>query len=287
MAIGSGKPCDMLKCLNGGAVHIPIPSLERGLELCRLGGFDSLAMSPGLVSGRDPAEVNGLFEEVGVVPGAWGVSFNWRGSVEEHRQGLEAFRSQTELMAALGVTRCATWILPGSNALNFDQFGEFHVERLTPVATILRDHGMSFGMEFIGPKTLRDSFRFPWVYTLKEMMRVGSEIGPNVGILLDLWHLYTSGGSVEDVLKVPESKIVLVHINDAPLGLERDQLVDNKRGLPGTTGVLPLKDFMAALREIGYCGPVEAEPFDDTLKELPEEERLQLVADSMRLAMGA
>jgi sugar phosphate isomerase/epimerase len=87
--------------------------------------------------------------------------------------------------------------------------------------------------------------------------------------------------------KVPESKIVLVHINDAPLGLERDQLVDNKRGLPGTTGVLPLKDFMAALQEIGYCGPVEAEPFDDTLKELPEEERLQLVADSMRLAMGA
>jgi len=277
----------MLKCLNGGAVHIPIPSLERGLELCRLGGFDSLAMSPGLVSGRDPAEVNGLFEEARVVPGAWGVSFNWRGSVEEHRQGLEAFRSQTELMAALGVTRCATWILPGSNDLNFDQFGEFHVERLTPVATILRDHGMSFGMEFIGPKTLRDSFRFPWVYTMKEMMRVGSEIGPNVGILLDLWRLYTSGGSVEDVLKVPESKIVLVHINDAPLGLERDQLVDNKRGLPGTTGVLPLKDFMAALQEIGYCGPVEAEPFDDTLKELPEEERLQRVADSMRLAMGA
>ena len=44
---------------------------------------------------------------------------------------------------------------------------------------------------------------------------------------------------------------------------------------------------MAALQEIGYCGPVEAEPFDDTLMELPEEERLQRVADSMRLAMGA
>ena len=277
----------MQKSLNGGAVHIPIPSLERGLELCRLGGFDSLAMSPGLVSGCDATEVYELLNEVGVVPGVWGVPFNWRGSVEEHQQGLESFRSQAELMAAVGVTRCATWILPGSNDLNFDQFGEFHVERLTPVATILRDHGMSFGMEFIGPKTLRDSFRFPWVYTIKEMLRVGSEIGSNVGILLDLWHLHTSGGLVEDVLRVHESKIVLVHINDAPLGVKRDDLVDNKRGLPGTTGVLPLKEFVAALREIGYCGPVEAEPFDDTLKELPEEERLQRVADSMRLAMGA
>jgi sugar phosphate isomerase/epimerase len=276
----------MQKSLNGGAVHIPIPSLERGLELCRLGGFDSLAMSPGLVAGRAPNEVKSLMAEAGVVPGSWGVPFNWRGAREEYDKGYVEFWAQAELMAAIGVTRCATWILPGSNEMNFDQFGEYHRHLLSPIATVLRENGMSFGMEFIGPKTLRDSFRYPWVYTISEMLRVGAEIGSNVGILLDLWHLYTSGGSVGEVLKVQESKISLVHINDAPLGVERDELIDNRRGLPGSTGVLPLKEFMAALREIGYTGPVEAEPFDDTLKELSEDERLKKVSDSMAYAFA-
>lgn len=276
----------MQKSLNGGAVHISIPTLERGLELCQQGDFDSLAMSPGLVSGRDPSEVRSLMAAAGVTPGAWGVPFNWRGSIDEHLVGLEQFRSQAASMASVGVTRCATWILPGSNEMNFDEFGAFHVSRLTPVARVLAENGMSFGMEFIGPKTLRDSFRYPWVYTLNEMLRVGSEIGSNVGVLLDLWHLYTSGGSIENVRKVQENRISLVHINDAPVGVDRDDLVDNKRGLPGSTGVMPLKEFMAALREIGYSGPVEAEPFDDTLKDLAEDERLSKVADSMRLAFG-
>lgn len=251
-----------------------------------MGGFDSLAMSPGLLANRNAGEVKRLMAEAGVTPGAWGVPFNWRGTAEEHEAGLESFRSQTELMATVGVTRCATWILPGSNEMNFDVFGQFHVARLTPVAKILRDHGMTFGMEFIGPKTLRDSFRYPWVYTMNEMLRVGLEIGSNVGVLLDLWHLHTSGGTINDIRKVQESKISLVHINDAPLGVDRDDLVDNKRGLPGSTGVLPLKEFMAALREIGYSGPVEAEPFDDTLKDLAEDERLTKVADSMRSAFA-
>ena len=274
----------MLKCLNGGAVHIFVPSLERGLELCRAGGLDSLALSPGLIAGRDPSEVRGLMSEAGVAPGAWGVPFNWRGSNEEYDKGYVEFWDQAEAMASVGVTRCATWILPGSNEMNFDQFGEFHYSRLSPIAVVLAGNGMSLGMEFIGPKTLRDSFRFPWVYTMGEMLRVGSEIGSNVGILLDLWHLYTSGGSVEDVLNVEETKISLVHINDAPIGIEVDALVDNKRGLPGATGVLPLSEFMSALKRIGYTGPVEAEPFDDTLKDLPEEERLRRVAESMSLA---
>lgn len=277
----------MLKSLNGGAIHVSIPTLERGLELCKLGGFDSLAMSPNLVEARDPDEVNDLLDGAGVAPGAWGVPFNWRGSAEDHANGLEKFHSQAAFMAEVGVTRCATWILPGSNEMNFDEFGAFHVERLTPIAKVLAENGMTFGMEFIGPKTLRDSFRFPWVYTMHEMLKVGAEIGPNVGVLLDLWHLITSGGTPSDVLGVSPEKIALVHINDAPAGIPLDELADNKRALPGSTGVLPLKEFIANLRQIGYQGPVEAEPFDDSLKLLAsEEDRVKRIGESMQLAFS-
>ena len=39
------------------------------------------------------------------------------------------------------------------------------------------------------------------------------------GLLLDAWHLYTSGGSVDDLDKISKSDIVNVHVNDAPRGL--------------------------------------------------------------------
>lgn len=277
----------MLKSLNGGAIHVSIPSLDRGLELCKLGNFDAISMNPGWVEATSPEEVNGKLSAAGIKPGAWGVSFNWRGSVEEHLAGLEKFRAQAELMAKVGAKDCATWILPGSNEMNFDAFSEFHIERLTPVAAILRDNGMSFGMEFIGPKTLRDSFRFPWIYTMNEMLRFGSEIGPNVGILLDLWHLHTSGGTPEQISQVDPKRISLVHINDAPIGVSVDEMLDNKRAFPGSTGVLPLKEFMQALRGIDYQGTVEAEPFDETLKDLAsDEDRVQKTAEAMAHAFG-
>ena len=37
-----------------------------------------------------------------------------------------------------------------------------------------------------------------------------------------------------------------------------------QRELPGATGVIDLAQFIAALRRLGYDGPVRAEPFEFT-----------------------
>ena len=100
------------------------------------------------------------------------------------------------------------------------------------------------------------------------MLDMAAEIGPNVGLLLDAWHLYTSGGALTDLETLTPAQIVVVHINDAPKGAAVDSLMDNARHLPLEGGGIDLEGFMRALARIGYDGPVVTEPFNAPLNAL-------------------
>jgi sugar phosphate isomerase/epimerase len=115
-----------------------------------------------------------------------------------------------------------------------------------------------------------------------EMLELGEKIGPNVGLLLDCWHWYTSGGTIEELRKLRPEQVVYVHVNDAPRGIAIDQQIDNVRDLPGATGVIDIRGFLRALKSIGYDGPVTPEPFKKELADLPSDEaRLKRVGAAM------
>jgi sugar phosphate isomerase/epimerase len=172
--------------------------------------------------------------------------------------------------------------LPGSNDRELEANEVFHVERFGPIAKVLGEEGISLGLEFIGPKTLRDQFTHPFHYTIAGMLGLAERIGPNVGLLLDAWHWYTSKGTLDDLRALQPDQIVYVHLNDAPEVVDIDAQVDNVRRLPGQTGVIDIAGFLDALRQIGYTGPIAVEPFYDALKELPNDEaRLAAVRDSL------
>jgi len=105
---------------------------------------------------------------------------------------------------------------------------------------------------------------------------------PNVGLLMDSWHWYTSHGTVEELLTLSNKDVVHVHVNDAPAGLAVDKQVDNRRALPVTTGVIDMKGFINALVRIGYDGPVECEPFDQQLRQMDAEAALQKTSDALK-----
>ena len=187
-------------------------------------------------------------------------------------------------MAAIGCLRAIQVIFPGDDEREFDENWRFHVARLGPVAAILAEHGCALGLEFIGPKTLRDTRRHPFVHTLDGALELGAAFGPNVGLLLDCWHWYTAHDTLERLRALRPEQIVHVHINDAPLDIPIDEQIDNRRALPGETGVIDIVGFLGALHAIGYDGPVTAEPFKQELRDLPSDaERLALVRESIGL----
>ncbi len=276
----------MYKALSPGAIGVRTKTLEEAIAAARTGGFEGVEYSPHEVADRvehlGAASVIALFKEANILPAGFGLPIDWRGSEQDWRRGLLELPRLAKAAQAVGGARTMTWIMPCSNERAFDANYRFHVERFRPVARILADYDCLLGLEFIGPKTLRDSQKYPFVHTMEAMLRMAADIGSNVGLLLDCWHWHTSHGTVEDLRRLKPSQIAYVHVNDAPAGVDTDAQVDSVRDLPGATGVIDTAGFMGALKSIGYNGPVTPEPFQPNLSALPDDAaRLKTVGAAM------
>ncbi|MDE2819654.1 MAG: sugar phosphate isomerase/epimerase [Chloroflexota bacterium] len=263
----------MYKTLSPGAIGIRGQSLQENLSLAAQTGFEGLDFS--IQEAAQIAEAHGvdavraLFEDAGVKYGAWGAPVNWQG--EGWRDDVAALPKLAELAAELGADRCSTWCPPTSTERAFDANFAWHVERLGAIAEVLKTFGIRFGIEFIGPQSLRPADQHDFIHNMESMLALAAAIGTgNVGLLLDAWHLYTSGGAVDDLDKISNADIVNVHVNDAPLGLTMATYNDHDRRLPTETGVLPIEAFMKKLIELGYDGPVTPEPFSKRLNAMDD-----------------
>ena len=276
----------MYKTLSPGAINVKFNDLASALAGAKKHGFQGIEVgadqAANLVDEKGADGAKRVFADAGVRPATIGLSVDWRGGEDKWKADLEKLPRHAKAAQALGITRTATWILPGSNDRPWDAHWDFMTSRFRPIAKILGDHGVSIGLEFIGPKTLRDTFKYPFVHSMLAMVSLGRDIGPNVGLLLDCWHWYTAHNTVADLKRLKAKEVVYVHVNDAPTGIETDKQVDNTRALPGETGVIDIAGFLGALKEIGYDGPVTPEPFKKELKDLPsDDERLKTVGQSM------
>ena len=263
----------MYKTLSPGALGIRGLSLEESLKLAKATGFDgldfSIAEAAALADAQGADYVRALFAEAGIQYGAWGMTVRWQHA--DWRDDLAALPKYAALGAELGALRSSTWCPPSSTERAFDENFAWHLERFQAIAEVCKDHGIRFGIEFIGPQSLRPADQHDFIYDMQGMLELAAACGTgNVGLLLDVWHLYTSGGSVADMDRISSADIVNVHVNDAPPGLRMAEYNDHDRRLPTETGVLPLQGFMKKLADLGYDGPVTPEPFSKRINALED-----------------
>lgn len=255
----------MYMALSLGALGVKVGSLREAIQIAQEAGYGGVEISIGeaatLIDQHGEAYVRSLFADAAVKPAGFGLPVAWNGPEEEWRSGLARLAVYAKAAQSIGCGRTMTWILSGSNERPYEENRRFHIERFTPIAEVLAAHGCRLGLEFLGPKTIRDGLKHPFVYRMMDMVELAAEIGPNVGLLLDCWHWHTSGGSLGDLRRLRNEQVVYVHVNDAPPGVPLEKHIDNKRSLPGATGVIDLTGFLRALDEIGYDGPIVPEPF--------------------------
>jgi sugar phosphate isomerase/epimerase len=258
---------------------------KQALEYAVKYGFEGIAPSEGEFENKSAAEIGewlAAMKEKGIRYGAAGLPVEFRKGDEQFKKDMAGLSKRASLMKQLGITRVATWLMPGDNELTYLQNFKQHETRLREAAKVLKDNDIRLGLEFVGPHTSREKFRYTFASTQAEMMELAQAIGTgNVGLLFDSWHWYTSHGTVEEMQKLSARDIVHVHVNDAPSGVQVDQQVDNRRKLPVTTGVIDLKGFVNTLVKIGYDGPVECEPFDQELRKMDQGAILQTTIDSL------
>lgn len=269
------------------AIGLNVSNLSEAIQAAKSGGFQGVEFNPDevadLIDQHGAAFVTDQFADADIRPAAFFVPTDWRTSDENFRESLKALPRQAEAAAKIGCLRTITWIVSGDNHRPLEENRRFHVERFAPMARIFADYGIRIGLEFIGPKTFRDTFAHPFLYTMDDMLALGREMGSNVGLLLDCWHWYTSHGTLDDLKRLKAEQVVYVHVNDAPAGIPVDEQQDLVRALPGETGVIDIVGFLRTLRAIGYDGPVTPEPFKKELNDLPSDEaRLQAAGDATR-----
>jgi len=98
----------------------------------------------------------------------------------------------------------------------------------------------------------------PFIYTLSETVKLAMEAGSNIGAVCDVWHWHHSGSTAQDILNTDKSRIVHIHMSDAP-AMPAADVRDNMRLMPGE-GVIDYVAFFGALKRIGYTGGVAPEP---------------------------
>jgi sugar phosphate isomerase/epimerase len=266
--------------------HIGVRANQRqALEYAVKYGFEGISPSAGEFANKSAAEIGewlALMKEKGIRYGAAGLPVEFRRDEERFRKDMGELPQRAKLLNQLGVTRMATWLLPGHNEMTYLEHFKLLERRFREAASVLNDHGLRLGLEFVGPRTTRARFRYPFACAQRDMMELVRAIGTgNVGLLLDSWHWYTSHGTVEELMQLSNEDIVHVHVNDAPSGIQIDQQIDNQRKLPVTTGVINMKGFINALAKIDYDGPVEVEPFDQELRKMEPDAAVRLTAESL------
>ncbi len=275
----------MFKNLSTGAIGIRA-NMKEGLELAQAAGFEGLDLDIGaasqLAQEHSVQYVKDLWAAAGIAMGGWGFGVNWRGPDADYYTGLAQLPSKAKLAAELGCFRTTTVVGPASNEMTYQENWDFSVKRLRPVAEILKTHGHSLGLEFIGPATSRKAATYLFAYSMDAMLGLAAAVGTgNVGLLFDTWHWYTCRSTVDDVKKLSTSDVVYVHINDAPAGIDPDEQIDNIRCLPAETGVIPLAELMNVLSNMGYDGPVTPEPFSQKVNAMAPADAAKATAASL------
>lgn len=272
-----------------GAIGVKA-TLPEAIDLAGRHGFESVAPDPGHLGPLSDAQLEQLrgdLKKKGLVWGAAGLPVDFRGEEAVFEQGMKGLPAAAKALQRAGAKRVGTWLRPSHERLTYLANFKQHTRRLRAIARALGDHGLRFGLEYVGPKTSWTAARHPFVHTMAETKELIAEVGEsNVGFVLDSWHWYNAGETEADLLTLTNKDVVACDLNDAPAGIPRERQMDLSRELPCATGVIDVKTFLAALVKIGYDGPVRAEPFNAELRKLPADRAVAATAAAMKKAFA-
>ncbi len=165
----------------------------------------------------------------------------WPGVLEEARRAMD-------LAAHVGARHLVA--SPAQGRVDLARVARRYAELLA----LGRTMGVLPAMEFLG-----------FVEHIKDIQTawgIVAEAGdPDGSIVLDAFHQYNGGSSLEDLAALPMERVAIVHLDDAPVTPGPGQLRDEDRVYPGE-GAIDLTAMLRLLRDGGYRGPLSLELFN-------------------------
>lgn len=266
----------MIPTFNPVTPGFHVPFLEF-LDAASAGGFPAVEYSiePFSKVAREQSTeaAKEILSSRNLVLGSFHLPVEFRKDEAAFQADLLELPRHAALARAMGVDRCCTWLWPATDEPVAEYTSRF-IRRLRECAKVLGEYGIRFGIEWVGPKTLR-TMKHDFIHTIPGALELIGAIGEkNTGLLFDSFHWFTSHATKEDILALTADQIVLVHLNDAP-DKPADEQIDDQRLLPGE-GIIDLKTMLNSLKTIGYDSFISVETFSKELPQLPAVEVARL-----------
>lgn len=152
------------------------------------------------------------------------------------------------------------------------------IRALRELGQIAARHDVKLAFEFLG-------FERCSVRTLALAREIVARAErPNVGLVIDTFHFYVGGSTLDSIAQLKPEQVFIFHINGAE-ERPKSELRDHHRLLPGL-GILPLKEIWAALQAIGYRRMASVEVFRPEYWELDAVELAVRAKEAARKALG-
>ena len=176
---------------------------------------------------------------------------------------LETLKSWADAGERMGVRYSYNHVWNGSNTREYEENFEWLSVRIRRVWQVMHDFGIQYGLEFLGPVPLRNSFAYPFFHTLSGILALADSVDKSCGFVFDTYHWYTGSDQERGDLYLAAqhvNRMANFHVNDGMPGRTREQQQDLERGLPLEHGVIDAAAPYALFQKAGYSGPVMCEP---------------------------
>ena len=272
-----GMYLSMNGSLTGG--RSPWPDFAR---LAARVGFDGVDVNLGGAMKEGLEATRALFAEIRIKPSNTNLPVPFGGAEDAFQSGMKKLDEAASFAAAIGCP-CMLVVLPPASQTPKAEYRKMMKDRTVAIGEVLRRSNLRLALEFLGPLHFRTSQPYEFIWRMDETLEFAKECGPNVGILLDVWHWHHAGATKADIVAAGKSRIVHVHLSDCPK-MPPEEVRDDHRVLPGE-GSIDLVGFFQTLKQIGYEGGVSPEPIGRIPKEMPPEEGAKLGLDTGRAIM--
>jgi sugar phosphate isomerase/epimerase len=202
---------------------------------------------------------------------------------------LQKLAEYAQVAAEVGCTRCVTTVMPADDTRPYHENFELCRQRLSSVCGVLKPSGIKLGVGFMAAESLRKGRAFQFIHELDALtLLLNMVAASNIGLLLDLWDLSVSGGTVDTIRKLPAAQIVAVQVANYLPGTPVAELTPDSRLLPSIEGgAVDTAACLAALSEMGYDGPVTVVPSSGALKQQRRDLVVKEAAESLQRAWKA
>ncbi len=237
--------------------------LADALAVIRKTGWDAVELrrvdfQRGAEAGQPAERVIALVQAAALPVACVGVELGWMWAegVERARL-LDVFREQCRHARALG---CATVMSPVDKGR-----GDLDTAAacIREVGDVAREYGVRLAVEFNSQAEQLNTLE-----RIRELMARAAH--PQVGLLLDTYHLGRSGARPRAVEDVEPAEIVFVQYSDVPrTGLEPGKALDR---LPPGQGSVPFREFFGVIAAKGYAGYLSYEAPNEAAWKRPAED---------------